>query len=111
MQLTAGHVIQFLMVAASLIGAFAVVKSQLQRVLEDLHEINKELESINRRLDTNESENAVFQHQISVLSSILSPANLKSQHEQLADLSARMRQAEYRIDRNATMHNGKHPGL
>jgi septal ring factor EnvC (AmiA/AmiB activator) len=111
MELTAGHLIQLIMVAASVIGAFAIVKNQLARVIQDLAKINDELESVHKRLDTAESSTAVFQHQITVLGRILSPEALEKQHREIANLMARINVAENRIDRNASMHNGKHPPI
>mgnify|MGYP006196443461 CR=1 FL=1 len=109
MELTAGHLIQLIMVAASVIGAFAIVKNQLARVIQDLAKINDELESVHKRLDTAESSTAVFQHQITVLGHILSPAQLEKQHREMADVIARVKVAESRINSNASMHNNKHP--
>ena len=77
--------------------------------MQDLVKIGSELRAINGRLDIAESSTAVFQHQINVLSGILSPATLEKQHREIANLMARISVAENRIDRNAEMHNGKHP--
>ena len=109
MELTASHAIQGLMLLVTIAGGYAVVKSQLSRVMQDLVKIGNELRIINGRLDTAESSTAVFQHQINVLSGILSPAALEKQHREIASLMARISVAESRIDRNAIMHNGRHP--
>ena len=97
------------MVAASVIGAFAIVKNQLARVIEDLKKINDELESVNKRLDTAESSTAVFQHQITILGHILSPAQLEKEHREIADIQARIKVAEGRISSLSAMHNSRHP--
>jgi len=111
MELTASHAIQGLMLLVTIAGGYAVVKSQLSRVMQDLVKIGNELRTINGRLDTAESSTAVFQHQINVLSGILSPAALEKQHREIANLMARISVSESRIDRNASMHNGKHPHI
>ena len=80
MELTGAHAMQGLMLIATIAGGYAVVKSQLARVIQDLAKINDELESVNKRLDTAESSTAVFQHQITILGHILSPAQLEKQH-------------------------------
>ena len=49
------ELVQFGTLLATLAGAFAVVKSQLTRVMEDLEKIGKELEKLNARLDENEN--------------------------------------------------------
>ena len=109
MELTGGHVMQAVMLVATIAGGYAVVKNQLARVIQDLAKINDELESVNKRLDTAESSTAVFQHQITILGHILSPAQLEKQHREMADLIARVKVAESRINANASMHNNKHP--
>jgi|TARA_R110000765_G_scaffold394756_3_gene488345 hypothetical protein len=111
MELTASHAIQGLMLLVTIAGGYAVVKSQLSRVMQDLVKIGNELRTINGRLDTAESSTAVFQHQINVLSGILSPEALEKQHREIANLMARISVSESRIDRNASMHNGKHPHI
>ena len=109
MELTGAHAMQGLMLVATIAGGYAVVKSQLARVIQDLAKINDELESVNKRLDTAESSTAVFQHQITILGHILSPAQLEKQHREMADLIARVKVAESRINANASMHTNKHP--
>ena len=111
MELTSGHAMQGLMLVATIAGGYAVVKNQLARVIQDLTKITDELESINKRLDIAESSTAVFQHQISVLGHILSPEALEKQHREIADIKARVKVAENRIDRNTSMHNGKPPHI
>jgi len=108
-ELTSSHAIQGLMLLVTIAGGWAVVKSQLSRVMQDLVKISNELIIINGRLDAAESSTAVFQHQINILSGILSPAALEKQHREIANLMARLSVAESRIDRNASMHNGSHP--
>ena len=111
MELTGAHAMQGLMLVATIAGGYAVVKNQLARVIQDLVKISNELEAINKRLDIAESSTAVFQHQITVLGHILSPEALEKQHREIADIKARIKVAENRIDRNTSMHNGKHPPI
>ena len=109
MELTGAHAMQGLMLVATIAGGYAVVKSQLARVIQDLAKINDELESVNKRLDAAESSTAVFKHQITVLGHILSPAQLEKQHREIADIHARVKVAEGRIASLSAMHNSKHP--
>ena len=109
MELTGAHAMQALMLVGTIAGGYAVVKSQLARVIQDLAKINDELESVNKRLDTAESSTAVFQHQITVLGHILSPATLEKRHRELADILARIKVNEDRINTISDMHNHTHP--
>jgi len=96
-------------VVCGLDATWGMVRQQITRVLEDILRIQKELENLNTRLDTAESNTAVFQHQLTVLGGILSPDHLRQQHRELASLTARLNVAEQRIENNAKMHNGVHP--
>ena len=109
MELTAGHAIQGLMLISTIAGGYAVVKSQLARVIEDLDKITKELESLNSRLDQAESTTAVFQHQLTILGGILSPDHLRDQHRETASLLARLNVIEKQMAELQRMHNGRHP--
>ena len=71
------ELVQFGTLLASLAGAFAVVKSQLARVIQDIKNMNTELHELNTRLDKTEADSAVIKHQNEVFGDILSPANLK----------------------------------
>ena len=72
------ELIQFGTLLASLAGAFAVVKSQLARVIQDIKNMNIELHDLNTRLDKTEADSAVIKHQNGVFGTILSPANLNN---------------------------------
>jgi CRISPR/Cas system-associated endoribonuclease Cas2 len=103
------ELIQFATLVASLAGAFAVVKSQLTRVVQDINNIEKILTTINIRIDKTEANQAVTQHQTSVFSDILSPTNLEKLSKNLAELQTEMRVVHKNLDKLYEMHNGKHP--
>jgi|TARA_R110002020_G_scaffold139200_1_gene309947 septal ring factor EnvC (AmiA/AmiB activator) len=103
------ELIQFATLVASLAGAFAVVKSQLTRVVQDINNIEKTLSTINIRIDKTEANQAVTQHQTSVFSEILSPSNLERLSKNLAELQTEMRVVHKNLDKLYEMHNGKHP--
>jgi uncharacterized protein (UPF0335 family) len=108
MELGTRELVQFISLVATLAGAFAVVKSQLSRVIEDLKNIEAEMHTINDRLDTIESGSAVFKHQVNVLGNILSPANLDRQSREIAEVKRELTYLREAADRMYKMHNGKH---
>jgi chaperonin cofactor prefoldin len=108
MELGTRELVQFISLVATLAGAFAVVKSQLSRVIEDLKNIEAEMHTINDRLDTIESGSAVFKHQVSVLGGILSPSNLDKQSREIAEVKKELTHLREAADRMYKMHNGKH---
>jgi hypothetical protein len=109
MELGTREAIQFLSIVATLAGAFAVVKSQLSRVIEDLKAIQKEMETINTRLDTIESGSAVFRHQVGVLGNILSPQNLDKQSREIAEVKKELTYLREGLQHQMKLHNGSHP--
>ena len=108
MEFGARELVQFGTLLATLAGAFAVVKSQLTRVMEDLEKIGKELEKLNARLDETESKAGIFKSQINVLSDINSVASLAGHNREMGDVLARMKMIEKDIDSNKKLHNGNH---
>ena len=109
MEVGTRELIQVFSLVATLAGAFAVVKSQLSRVIEDLKAIQEEMHTINDRLDTIESGSAVFKHQVNVLGGILSPSNLDKQSREIAEVKKEVTYLREAADRMYKMHNGVHP--
>ena len=109
MELGTRELVQFISLVATLAGAFAVVKSQLARVIEDLKKVMSEMDLINQRLDTIESGSAVFKHQVNVLGGILSPTNLDRQSREIAEVKKELTFLREAADRLYKMHNGSHP--
>ena len=109
MELGTRELVQFISLVATLAGAFAVVKSQLSRVIEDLKNIETEMHTINDRLDTIESGSAVFKHQVGVLGGILSPSNLDKQSREIAEVKKELTYLRESSERMYKMHNGSHP--
>ena len=103
------ELVQFGTLLASLAGAFAVVKSQLARVIQDIKNMNTELHELNTRLDKTEADSAVIKHQNEVFGDILSPTNLKDLNRQIAELQTEMKVVHKNLDKVYEMHNGKHP--
>ena len=56
------ELVQFGTLLASLAGAFAVVKSQLSRVMQDIAQMYKILNEINTRIDQADADRAVIKH-------------------------------------------------
>ena len=105
------ELVQFGTLSASLAGAFAVVKSQLARVIEDIDSIKKELHELNTRLDKTEADSAVIKHQNEVFGTILSPKNLKDLNRSIAELQTEMKVVHKNLDQVYRMHNGTHPPI
>ena len=113
MELTAAHAMQFLMLVGTIAGGYAVVKSQLARVIEDLENHITAAEAhktkFDARLDDAESQRAVFDSQIKTLSQINSVASLAELNTRLARLEMGYEYLSKQMDRVQSMHNGKHP--
>lgn len=103
------ELVQFGTLLASLAGAFAVVKSQLSRVMQDIAQMDKILNEVNTRIDQADADRAVIKHQNKVFGTILSPAKLEAQHREISELRTEMRVVHKNLDTLAHMHNGSHP--
>ena len=66
MELGAREMLTFATVLCGLAGTWAVIKSTVSRIQEDLKGVTKELASLNARLDATESGDAVMQDQESL---------------------------------------------
>jgi len=112
MELTSSHAIQAVMVLTTIAGGYAVVKSNLSRVMEDLEEHIKRFEEhrnkFDARLDDAESERSVFHAQIGTLKDINSVNALERHNREMGDLQARLKMAEKSIEKLLKMHNGDH---
>tara|TARA_R110000764_G_scaffold49103_2_gene108768 strand:+ start:313 stop:654 length:342 start_codon:yes stop_codon:yes gene_type:complete len=105
------ELIQFGTLLASLAGAFAVVKSQVSRIIEDIAKLQSYANKLENRLEIIESGQAVIQHQVKVFGGILSPANLKELNTQLAEIETEIKVLHKNLDKLYGMHNGKHPAI
>ena len=115
MELTASHAIQGVMVLATVAGGYAVVKSNLARVMGDLEDFMKRYEKekgiFDARLDDAESQRAVFTSQIDVLKDINSVAALEHRNREMATLQAEVKVMKSQIAHLNAIHNGKHPAV
>jgi chromosome segregation ATPase len=109
MELGAREILTFATVLAGLAGTWAVIKSTVARILEDLKGINEEIASLNSRLDTTESGDAVMQHQVKVLGSMLSPSEMAARSRELEGLQHRINALRRDVDNILKIHNGTHP--
>ena len=92
---------QLAIMLATVAGGYAVVKSQLARVMEDLGNFIKRYEkskaAFDHRLDEAESQRAV-------------PA-LEHRNREMATIQAHLKVMQSQIDHLAAIHNGKHPRI
>ena len=115
MELTATHAIQGVLLLATVVGGYAVVKSNLARVMEDLDIFHKNFDifksNFDARLDDAESQRAVFSSQIDVLKDINSVSALEQRNRELATMQAELRVLRQMTEHLMHIHNSKHPGM
>ena len=109
MELGARELLTIGTVLCGLGGTWAVIKSTVARIQEDLKGIQEEIQTLNVRLDKTESGDAVMKHQISVIGGILSPNNLESTAREAEALTNRMNACRRDVDTLMHIHNGIHP--
>ena len=113
MELTASHAIQGVLLLATVAGGYAVVKSNLARVMEDLELFHKNFDkfksNFDARLDDAESQRAVFSSQIDVLKDINSVAALEQRNRELATMQAELKVLQDQVSHLQHINNSTHP--
>jgi uncharacterized coiled-coil protein SlyX len=108
MEIGAREAIQFISIIAALAGAFAVCRSQLSRVVDDLTKLAREMRCVEQRLDDGQAQMAVYNQQLAVLGEINSPGNLERHHRELALTQGKIEALTARMGDLLIQHNGRH---
>ena len=115
MELTASHALQIAILAATAISGYAVVKSNLSRVMEDFEAFIKRYEKQRAewddKLDEAQSQRAVFASQVDVLKEINSVDALARRNREIATMQASIQTMQSQIDHLIAIHNGNHPAI
>ena len=98
-------------VVITIASSFVMVKAKTEKLAEELVRIAKELSDIHSRIDSVEAQLGVLKHQSNIIGGILSPTNLKNNHQEIASLKEITKNNTRDIDYLKNMHNGKHPSV
>ena len=109
MEMDAQFLFQVGAVVASLSGAWALVRAQVNTLKATQEEIKGHVDEVNRELDEAENNVAVLRQQITVLSNILSPDNLAAEHKRKGQVQEQIKKLQEEVANLQHMHNGRHP--
>ena len=109
MELGLREVVQIVSLVGTLLAAFAVVKSQLQRVIDDLRKLSRDVIDSEHRQDRTDSELSVLKMQTKVLADISSPPELEKRNREIARVQAHIETLQQRVEHLLHMHNSTHP--
>ncbi len=109
MEMDAQFLFQVGAVVASLSGAWALVRAQVNTLKATQEEIKSHVDEVNRELDEAENNVAVLRQQITVLSNILSPDNLAAEHKRKGQVHEQIKKLQEEVANLQHMHNGRHP--
>lgn len=109
MEMDAQFLFQVGAVVASLSGAWALVRAQVNTLKATQEEIKSAVDELNRELDTTENNVAVLRQQIKVLSDILSPDNLAKENSRRGEVQEQIKSLQKDVLTLQHMHNGRHP--
>lgn len=109
MEVDAQFLFQVGAVVASLSGAWALVRAQVNTLKATQEEIKSAVDELNRELDTAENNVAVLRQQIKVLSDILSPDNLAKENSRRGEVQEQIKSLQKDVLTLQHMHNGRHP--
>ena len=108
MELGARELLTFATVLAGLASTWAVVKTKLGQCLAEIAELKAELQHAIHRADREAASQSVIEAKVSVLASILSPANLAIQNRQIATVIAVVDALKDEVKALRALHNGAH---
>ena len=109
MEMDAQFLFQVGAVVASLSGAWALVRAQVNTLKATQEEIKSAVDEVNRELDDAENNVAVLRQQIKVLSDILSPDNLAKENTRRGEVQEQIKSLQKDVITLQHMHNGRHP--
>lgn len=109
MEMDAQFLFQVGAVVASLSGAWALVRAQVNTLKATQEEIKSAVDEVNRQLDDAENNVAVLRQQIKVLSDILSPDNLAKENTRRGEVQEQIKSLQKDVINLQHMHNGRHP--
>tara|TARA_R110000824_G_scaffold22582_1_gene82522 strand:+ start:245 stop:607 length:363 start_codon:yes stop_codon:yes gene_type:complete len=100
-------------VLVSIVSASVIVKQKLANVIEQLNGLQKDYEnrlrSLDQRSDKHENMIDLNSQKTDVLSGILSPAKLETQHREMERILISSEINAERIRKLEGIHNGSHP--
>jgi hypothetical protein len=97
--------------SASIIGSFAVVRSKLSQVEEDLKDALKRLGKLDTRLDRNDTSTDLVSQRLSVISGMMDPQNRERLHRSLERLQVETETLRRDVNVLQHMHNGAHKAI
>lgn len=109
MEMDAQFLFQVGAVVASLSGAWALVRAQVNTLKATQEEIKSAVDEVSRELDDAENNVAVLRQQIKVLSDILSPDNLAKENTRRGEVQEQIKSLQKDVITLQHMHNGRHP--
>jgi hypothetical protein len=92
----------------SVAGAAAVGKMQIKVILEAVHDMEKRLRGMDRRIDSLDTATEKQEQRINILAQMSSPENLRRDHMAVATLTATVAQLRSDMDHQLHIHNSQH---
>jgi predicted RNase H-like nuclease (RuvC/YqgF family) len=108
MQLTPEMIVSLGAMAASVITSFAIVKTKVNQIEDDLKEAYKRLAKLDSRLDRNDTATDLNAQRLSVISGMMDPQNRERLHRSLERLQVESETLRRDVDKLSHMHNGRH---
>ena len=109
MEFGARELLTFGTVLAGLASGYGMIKSQLLGAQRTITKLSKQLQGIETRMDSVESDKNVVQNQLGTITAILAPANLKKMSERDGAIEERLKSLERETAAQRRMHNDRHP--
>ena len=93
----------------SVVSASVIVRQKLLMVVEQLHDIEKRLRTVDIRVDKGEVRSSTANQSLEIISGMLSPDRRERHFREIAGIEARLKSIERETTHLRDMHNSKHP--
>jgi hypothetical protein len=93
----------------SVITSFVVTRQKCVELEEDSKTMQRQIAELFDNLEKNNISTQVAENRVNVLSGILHPDKLESQHKTIAKMESDISYLRSEVTRLNHMHNGKHP--
>jgi len=108
MELSAEMIVTVGGMTASIVTSFAVVKSKVSQLENDIKEASKRINALDARLDRNDTATDLVSQRLSVISGMLDPEKRERLHRSLERLQVQTETLRRDVDALQKMHSGRH---
>tara|TARA_R100000808_G_C2139573_1_gene147490 strand:- start:389 stop:772 length:384 start_codon:yes stop_codon:yes gene_type:complete len=109
MEITPEMIVTVAGMSASVIASFAIVRTKVQQLEEQIDDLQSRQQQLDGRLDKNDTATDLVEQRVNVISGMMDPQSREKLHRNLERLEANSEHLRRDVNTLMNMHNGKHP--